>query len=191
MSALTYLLPEEWTSTFRPLQDKCPPSPLSEVEALLREEIGEIQLSPIPIGVASLAQVHVAQLVKSPESTHTSHTMPDKVTVAVKIQHPSLDEFAKIDIKTVGLIVKTIKWAFPEFEFDWLAEEMKESLPKELDFREEAQNAAHLQSLFRQSGRALKVPMVYQATRRVLLMECNLPPLFYHLMTNLTGDGRY
>jgi aarF domain-containing kinase len=46
-----------------------------------------------PIGVASLAQVHVGKYRKTGEE------------VAVKLQHPMLDEFAQIDMKTVEVIV--------------------------------------------------------------------------------------
>ncbi len=35
-----------------------------------------------------------------------------------------------------------IKRLFPEFEFTWLGEEMRENLPKELDFAHEAANTA-------------------------------------------------
>ena len=59
------LLPKEWTNTMRPLQDKCDPTPYQDVEALFLSDIGKpIQelfedFDPVPIGVASLAQVHV------------------------------------------------------------------------------------------------------------------------------------
>ena len=34
-----------------------------------------------------------------------------------------------------------IKHLFPEFEFTWLGEEMRENLPKEMDFVHEKRNA--------------------------------------------------
>ena len=89
------LIPEEWTTTMRPLQDQCFPTPLDEIEALFLHDIGEpIQdlfedFSVDPIGVASLAQVHTAI---------------DKTTgkkVAVKVMHPDLQEFTKLDMVTV------------------------------------------------------------------------------------------
>jgi aarF domain-containing kinase len=82
--------------------------------------------TPLPtLGVASLAQVHRAVLRESGKE------------VAVKIQHPSLDKFTAIDVQTVVSTVHRVKKAFPDFEFAWLADEMKTNLPKEMDFAHE------------------------------------------------------
>lgn len=61
------VLPLEWTSTMRPLQDKCEPTPYEDLERMFSSDMG-IQIpqlfedfDPEPIGVASLAQVHVGR----------------------------------------------------------------------------------------------------------------------------------
>lgn len=65
----------------RPLQDQCEPTPLEDVEALFMSDIGQPlseifdSFEPEPIGVASLAQVHVAHHRQSGKS------------VAVKVSH--------------------------------------------------------------------------------------------------------
>jgi ADP-heptose:LPS heptosyltransferase len=37
-----------------------------------------------------------------------------------------------VDIAMTSAVVSVVKWAFPKFEFDWLADEMRINLPKEL-----------------------------------------------------------
>ena len=52
----------------RPLQDKCDPSSLEDIEKMFLEDEGKSlrdmfeEFDPQPIGVASLAQVHVGKL---------------------------------------------------------------------------------------------------------------------------------
>lgn len=97
------LLPLEWTGTMRPLQDQCNPSSIDDVNRILKVATGKsadelfASFEPNPIGVASLAQVHIA------------HDKSTGQKVAVKVQHPGLDEYAEIDIRTVQLISKGIK----------------------------------------------------------------------------------
>ena len=60
--------------------------------------------NPNPIGVASLAQVHIATDRESGR------------TVAVKVMHPDLEDFAAVDMKTTTIMLKVVKTIFPAFE---------------------------------------------------------------------------
>ena len=52
----------------RPLQDQCEPTPFEDVEKLFVSDIGQpidelfSEFNPEPVGVASLAQVHMAKM---------------------------------------------------------------------------------------------------------------------------------
>ena len=116
---------------------------------------------PRPIGVASLAQVHRAVDRRTGQS------------VAVKVQHADLQEFARIDMATVNISMRLVKFFFPSFEFSWLGEEMNEMLPLEMDFRHEAHNSARCRSDFLplRGKTSLYLPEVMWAERRCMAME--------------------
>jgi len=159
------VLPAEWSSTMRPLQDKCDPTPYEELKGLFLSDMGQSiddifeEFDPVPLGVASLAQVHVGR-----------HRETGK-EVAVKLQHPHLAEFCDIDMAMVEVTLGWIKYWFPEFELTWLGEEMRENLPKEMDFVHEARNAERATADFRNMTTSLYIPGVIAATKRVLIME--------------------
>lgn len=166
LSSLNYLLPNEWCDTFIPLQDRCPVSSFSSVDEMVKADTGKsldeyfAEFERRPIGSASLAQVHVAKMKDTGEK------------VAVKVQHPSLDEWAKLDLALTRITFRTLKRFFPEYDLTWLGDEMETSLPKELDFREEGRNAMRLKEYFsRIRGTPLVVPDVIWARRRILVME--------------------
>lgn len=166
LSSLNYLLPSEWCDTFIPLQDKCPVSSFTSVDAMVRQDTGKglddyfEEFERRPIGAASLAQVHVAHMKDTGEK------------VAVKVQHPSLDEWAKLDLALTRFTFKTLKRFFPEYDLTWLSDEMEVSLPKELDFREEGENAVRMKDYFSHIPQhPLIVPTVKWAQRRILVME--------------------
>ncbi|KAI8079783.1 ABC1 family-domain-containing protein [Halteromyces radiatus] len=166
VSAMVYLLPVEWTSTMAVLQDRCDPTQPEDIRQLFLTDYGQ----PIeavfddfdwtPIGVASLAQVHKARLKSTGE------------WVAVKLQHPNLDDFCRIDMQTVSVIFDCIYYFFPDFGFGWLVEEMKESLPQEMNFAHEANNARQVAANFvDDKTTALVIPATLWALRRIMCME--------------------
>ncbi|KAG0146492.1 hypothetical protein CROQUDRAFT_657300 [Cronartium quercuum f. sp. fusiforme G11] len=160
------LIPIAWSQTMRPLQDQCLATPYVLIDRLFLDDVGVgisdlfDEFDPQPIGVASLAQVHRAR---------------DRLTgreVAVKVMHPSLEEYLEVDMRTVVVMLRFVKWVFPEFEFTWLGEEMQENLPKEMDFRIEAANALRCARDFSSlKSTSLKIPDVLWAKKRVLVME--------------------
>lgn len=166
-SAMNYLLPSEWTTTFIPLQDKCPVSPFSSIEKMFVKDTGAelwelfSEFCEEPIGAASLAQVHLATIKESGRK------------VAVKVQHPELEAFAPLDLALTKYTFSTLKRFFPEYDLEWLSAEMEVSLPKELDFEEEADNARRMKEHFLKLPELpLVVPEVIWAKKRILVMAC-------------------
>ncbi|KAK3903826.1 ABC1 family-domain-containing protein [Staphylotrichum tortipilum] len=167
LSAMNYLLPAEWTTTFIPLQDKCPVSSFESIEEMFRQDTGEelwdyfSEFSPEPIGAASLAQVHLATIKETGQR------------VAVKVQHPSLEKWSKLDMTLTSFTFSTLKRFFPEYDLEWLSSEIEVSLPHELNFECEADNSRRTKEYFaRIPGLPLVIPDVIWAKRRILVMAC-------------------
>ena len=167
ISALTYLLPPEWTETMIPLQDRCPRSYIDELEKMFKRDTGKelsevfSEFDPTPIGTASLAQVHLGRLRDSGKK------------VAVKLQHPSLEDFVPLDIFLTEKVFSLINKVFPEYPLLWLSDEMQKSIYVELDFTNEAMNAEMTSRYFDNYKKetALRVPRVVFAQERILVME--------------------
>ncbi|KAK5632133.1 hypothetical protein RRF57_007847 [Xylaria bambusicola] len=162
---MTYLLPYEWTSTFIPLQDKCPVSSYESIEEMFRRDTGEelqdyfSDFAREPIGAASLAQVHLATVKESGQR------------VAVKVQHPGLAQWAPLDMALTKFTFSMLKRFFPEYDLEWLSSEMEASLPQELDFQLEAANATRTKEHFQKLPELpLVIPEVLWAKKRILVM---------------------
>ncbi|KAJ6909784.1 ABC1 protein [Populus alba x Populus x berolinensis] len=143
LGQLEYLVPEEYVQTMREsMLNKCPVSSYDQVCEVFKKELGETpdkifeEFDPVPIASASLAQVHVARTL-------------DGQKVAVKVQHTHMTDTATADRATVEVIVNTLHGVFPSFDYRWLIDEIRESLPKELDFLVEAKNSEKCLENFR------------------------------------------
>jgi aarF domain-containing kinase len=167
LSAMNYLLPQPWTKTFVPLQDKCPVSSFESIEQMFKDDTGDelwsyfSEFAREPIGAASLAQVHIATIQETGQK------------VAVKVQHPALAQWASLDLALTRFTFTSLKRFFPEYDLEWLSSEMEVSLPKELDFQQEAENALRTKEYFSHIPELpLVIPDVLWAQKRILVMAC-------------------
>ncbi|KAI8470915.1 MAG: ABC1 family-domain-containing protein [Monoraphidium minutum] len=171
LAQLDHLVPAEYVDTMRAnLLDRCPVSDYAEVAAIITQDLGSppdqlfASFEREPIASASLAQVHVAY----------GH---DGSKLAIKVQHAGLRESCAADIRTIELLVKGARLIFPDFNYQWLVDEIKENLPRELDFRHEAANAercrANLASPKSRLAGRVAVPRLHPrlSSGRVLTME--------------------
>lgn len=167
ISAMTYLLPFEWTETMICLQSECPESTLEDIIEMFELDTGKnfdeyfSHFETKPIGVASLAQVHKATLRENGQE------------VAVKLQHPSLSKFVPLDVALTKFVFDMMYKVFPDYPLTWLGDEMQESIFVELDFRYEAKNARKTHDYFQDYLKltALRIPEVYTALPKILVME--------------------
>ena len=166
LSSMNYLLPLEWTTTFIPLQDHCPVSSYESIEEMFIKDTGASiaehfeTFEKEPIGAASLAQVHIATMKDSGEK------------VAVKVQHPALEEWVPLDLALTRFTFTTLKRFFPQYDLEWLSNEMELSLPQELDFAMEGRFAMQTKKYFETlHDLPLVVPDVKWGLKRILVME--------------------
>jgi aarF domain-containing kinase len=144
---------------------ECSVSDFSSIKKVLEREynrpLDEIfeSIDPVPIGSASLAQVHKGIL-------------KDGTPVAIKVQHVYIPYHCPGDILTVKIGCALSEFIFPEFKYKWLGKEFDTNLPKELDFRNEGKNADKLRKLLEKDIRIV-IPKVYweYTTNKILVMS--------------------
>lgn len=162
------LVPEEWSNEFARLHDRVQPLPFSEVDRVLREELGDDYRSVFqsieesPLGSASIAQVHSAVLL-------------DGRRVVLKVQRPGIASKIKDDVNVLFFLAELIETYIPEskaFRPQDIVQEFFEALSIETNFIAEANNIRRFQENFRDEPK-IKIPAVEMSlvTERVLCME--------------------
>ena len=143
LSARPDLIPKTWIGELSKLQDEVPQFSFKEVEKIIKNQLQNKYLQikhidPNPIGSASLAQVHKANLINNKE-------------VVFKVQRPNLKNLFVIDLAIMQqiafLMQKNKNWSRGR---NWveIAKECRKVLLKELDFNSEAQYAARFRQQF-------------------------------------------
>ncbi|KAJ2162702.1 hypothetical protein GGF46_000427 [Coemansia sp. RSA 552] len=165
LAAMQYILPSEWCSTMQELQDRNTPSPLDDVARVVAADTGKTlsdlftEFDEQPVGVASLAQVHRAVL------------RDGGTEVAIKVQHADVRAHSTADIATVSVLLAAAQTLFGDrLRLSWLATELRTSLPHELDFRYDRENAERAARDFAHAHIPLRIPPMLHASERVLIM---------------------
>jgi ubiquinone biosynthesis protein len=162
------LLPEPYLEALARLQDKIAPFSFAEVEQIVSSELGA-RLSKLfaefdrePTAAASLAQVHRAR-------------MRDGRAVVVKVQRPGVRETIVEDLEALEEMADFID-AHTEvgkrYEFGNMLTELRGSLLRELDFKQEASNLRRLRTSLREFELiVIPEPVEGFTTSRVLTMD--------------------
>eukprot|EP01103_Thecamoeba_quadrilineata_P015436 TRINITY_DN4884_c0_g1_i2.p1 TRINITY_DN4884_c0_g1~~TRINITY_DN4884_c0_g1_i2.p1 ORF type:complete len:531 (+),score=72.52 TRINITY_DN4884_c0_g1_i2:14-1606(+) len=158
-------IPKEFGETLSVVQDKINPRPFMQIKKTIEEELGPInlifdELDHMPLGSASIAQVHKGKLRDS------------KKQVAVKVQHAGIESISYADISTLKFLSPIVTWFFPDFEFAWILPEFDKAMKMELDFIQEGKNAERFADNFRDFPQ-VKVPEIQWpfTTKHILMME--------------------
>ncbi len=168
LSSRSDLLPAPYLDALRRLQDEVEPFPFSEVEEVVREELG-VRLSKAfasfdshPLASASLGQVHRAEL-------------RDGRQVAVKVQRPGVRARVAEDLEALadlaGLLDRHTEIGRRQ-RFGEVLDEFRKTMVVELDYRREADHLRAIGSNLERFDRlAVPQPVDDYTTGRVLTMD--------------------
>ncbi len=168
LSTRADLLPPPYLEALSRLQDDVEPMPWSQVEEILRGELGaspdEIwaEFERVPLASASIGQVHRARNL-------------DGERLAVKVQRPDISAAMRTDLEALDKIAEVIdqqtdlgrRYAFRE-----MVAHFRSVLLRELDYAAEADNLRQMRQAL-QGVESIVVPGVFASmtTSKVLAME--------------------
>ncbi|MEO1005853.1 MAG: AarF/ABC1/UbiB kinase family protein [Cyanobacteria bacterium J06638_38] len=166
------LLPGRYVETLTDLQTNVPPVPWSQVEVLIREELGQPieavfnQIEHQAIAAGSIGQVYGAVLTNGQK-------------VALKVQRPGIDAVVAQDISLIKSLAELVSLTEFGKNFDMvgLADEFCNALVAELDFTSEAEYTEQLRQNLTDSkwfdSQKLVIPRVYNdlTTTKLLTIE--------------------
>ncbi|HVG33375.1 MAG TPA: AarF/UbiB family protein [Pyrinomonadaceae bacterium] len=168
LSTRADLLPQPYLDALARLQDNVGPFSFEEVEQIVSDELG-VRISKAfeefeqePMAAASLGQVHAA-------------TMRDGRAVVVKVQRPGIREIIIKDLEVLNEIAAFLDGHTEmgkRYEFQGILAELRKSLLRELDYRQEARNL----TIFAENLKDFEVivvplPVEGFTTSRVLTMD--------------------
>ncbi|HRJ71232.1 MAG TPA: AarF/ABC1/UbiB kinase family protein [Terrimicrobiaceae bacterium] len=162
------LVTDEYYVELCKLQAEVPAFPAREARSIIARELGHpvaqlfAQFDDVPVGSASIAQVHAAVL-------------PDGKMVAVKVQRPDIEKVITLDLAILCDLARFVERHVPEMAAlnpVGVVEEFSATLIKELDFSNEMKNAERFAQQF-EGNVWIKVPAVFPelSSGRVLTME--------------------
>jgi predicted unusual protein kinase regulating ubiquinone biosynthesis (AarF/ABC1/UbiB family) len=174
------LVPPAYLAALERTQDDVSPISAQQIRAVIESELGVRpshlfeHFDDVPLGSASLAQVHRA-------------TLRDGRAVAVKVQRPDIDNLIHTDLDALAGIASRADMATKvgrRVHFaDWV-HEFRKTLLLEMDYNCEAENLLRFRAHFRDYPEVfVPAPLPDFCSRRVLTMEL----VTGHKVTELSG----
>ncbi len=159
------ILPRAYVEILSELQDRVPPRPFSVIRPWIEAELGRsleqcfAEIDPTPIAAASLAQVHRGRL-------------HDGTDIAVKVQYPQIERIIATDLANFSFFINLLARIERRFDLRILLDEVRELIPLELDFVNEARNARRFAENFRDDPAVVfPTPIEELSCRTVLTMN--------------------
>jgi predicted unusual protein kinase regulating ubiquinone biosynthesis (AarF/ABC1/UbiB family) len=164
-----FSVPGDYTDTYRDaltmLQNSAPPMDPEASKAVIEEEFGQPveevfdSFEDEAVASASIGQVHRAVL-------------PTGETVAVKVQYPGVDQAIRSDLKNISAMTKLSVAIAPNLDPREVANEVRERVLEELDYRREAANQQKFAQMF-EDHPFIFIPKVYPefCKTRVIVQE--------------------
>jgi ubiquinone biosynthesis protein len=168
LSTRADLLPLPYLEALARLQDDVEPFSFKEVEEIVTEEL-KVRLSKAfahfeaqPMAAASLGQVHRAEL-------------RDGRQVVVKVQRPGIREVVVKDLEILQGIAEFLDSHTEtgrRYDIAMILTELRKSLMRELDYRQEARHLLTFNRNFREFDRiVVPLPVEDYSTSRILTMD--------------------
>ncbi|XP_074287861.1 uncharacterized protein LOC141613019 isoform X1 [Silene latifolia] len=163
------LAPAAWVRRLVTLCDQAPATPYDVVQLVLEKELGRSvdevfdSFDTIPLGSASIAQVHRARLKGS------------KGDIVVKVQHPGVQELMMTDIRNLQAFALYMQKTDIKFDLYSITKEMEKQIAFEFDFQREATAMDRIRRFLYENNKKspVHVPRVMKnlVSRRALVME--------------------
>lgn len=150
------LLSPEWIAQLEELQDQTKALPFSQLKPQIESSLGLRleecfrEVDELPVGTASMAQVHRAVTLSGEE-------------VVLKIRKPGIEAKIEADLRLMRKIAEIAEAQSPEmrrYQPVEIMQEFERSLTRELDFSVEARNADRMRENLRELD-FIKVPKIY------------------------------
>ncbi|MFD1874061.1 ABC1 kinase family protein [Hymenobacter bucti] len=162
------LLPEALIDEFEKLQSNVPPFPVEEARQLIEQELGRpiadifTEFDDVPIGSASIGQVHRARLLSGEE-------------VVVKVQRPGVRDKVEGDLRLLHELVRLTGGFLRNQGLtnpQDVVDAFERSMVKELDYTSEARSMEQLRKLY-ESYSTFYIPKPYRelSTDKILVIE--------------------
>lgn len=167
-SLRTDVFPEALIQQLSRLHDDVPAMPNETVRHVIESEFQKpmealfADFAELPIGAASIGQVHQATL-------HSGEV------VAVKVQRPDIRRNIEVDVEILADIIrlaeKHFEWA-KHYDLSDVLQEFRRTLLNECDFTIEARNADRIRRMFQEDD-TVYIPAIHWdfTTPKVLVME--------------------